>query len=119
MTSHEKALFVYVLDWVKENTEYDALRTDGFQYKTGGNAMDWCFKEFRVPSFTFEILSLEYHSQNYDPFNPRSKHDHLVHWMKTTLPFYMYLIVNIENLYYWKTPYIQPYLPEGVPPEPI
>jgi len=42
--------------------------------------MDWCFKEFRVPSFTFEILLPEYHSQNYDPFNPRSKHDNLVHW---------------------------------------
>lgn len=119
MTQQEKTVFDYVIDWVKKNSEYDAFRTDGFQYKTGGNAMDWCFKEFRIPSFTYEILSPEYLSQNYDPFNPRNKHDHLVHWMKTTLPFFMYLLVNIENLHNWKIPDLQPPLPDGIPPEPL
>ena len=47
------------------------------------------------------------------------KHDHLVHWMKTTLPVFMYLLVNIDNLREWKTPDIQPSLPEGVPPQPL
>ena len=28
-----------------------------------------------------------------------NKHDHLVHWMKATISFFMYLLVNIENLH--------------------
>jgi hypothetical protein len=119
MTQQEIDVFDYVVTWVQDNTEYDAFRGQGFEYKTGGLAMDWCFKKYRIPSFTFEILTPEYHSQNYDPLNPRSKHDHLVHWMKTTIPFYMYLLVNIENLHNWKTPDINPPLPEGIPPEPL
>jgi hypothetical protein len=31
----------------------------------------------------------------------------------------MYLLVNIDNLCQWRTPDIQPDLPEGVPPEPL
>jgi hypothetical protein len=76
--------------------------------------MDWCYKEFRIPSFTFEILS-----QDYEPGAGGGKHDSLVHWMKTTLPVFLYLLVNIENLYNWETPDINPPLPEGVPPEPF
>jgi hypothetical protein len=83
--------------------------------KIGGCAMDWCYKEFRIPSFIFEILSLDYESFR----TGEIKHDHLVHWVKTTLPFFMYLLVNIDNLRQWKTPDIQPPLPNGVPPEPL
>jgi hypothetical protein len=36
--------------------------------------------------------------------------------MKTTLPVFMYLLVNIDNLHQWRTPDIQPSLPESVPP---
>jgi hypothetical protein len=39
--------------------------------------------------------------------------------METTLPVFMYLLVNTDNLHQWKTPDIQPLLPEGVPPEPL
>jgi hypothetical protein len=39
--------------------------------------------------------------------------------MNTTLPVFMYLLVNIDNLHNWETPDIQPPLPEGVPPEPL
>jgi hypothetical protein len=77
--------------------------------------MDWCFQEFRIPSFVFEILSLDYECFQ----TMEVKHDHLVHWMQTTLPFFMYLLVNIENLHNWDTPDIQPPLPEGIPPEPL
>ena len=38
---------------------------------------------------------------------------------QTTLPFFMYLLVNIENLNNWETPTIQPPLPEGIPPPPL
>jgi len=36
--------------------------------------------------------------------------------MKTTLSVFMYLLVNIENLRQWRTPDIEPLLPEGAPP---
>jgi hypothetical protein len=49
----------------------------------------------------------------------QGKHDHLIHWMNTTLPVFLYFIANIENLHNWETPDIQPVLPEGVPPEPL
>jgi carboxypeptidase T len=119
MTQQEKDTFDSIVDWTKENTEYDASRGEGFKYKTGGNAMDWCFKEFRIPSFTYEILSLDYLSGDYDPMAGTGKHDHLVHWMKTTLPFFMYLLVNSENLNNWEIPDVEPLLPKGVPPAPL
>ena len=111
MTQQEKNIIDHIFEWVKENTEYGTFRT---RIKAGGIANDWCFKEFRIPSFGFEILS-----QDYEPFIGKGKHDNLVHWMKTTLPFFMYVLVNIDNLRQWKTPDIQPSLPEGVPPEPL
>jgi hypothetical protein len=83
-------------------------------YKASGSSSDWCFKEFRIPTFGFEILS-----PVYDPGLGEGKHDHLVHWMETTLPVFMYLLVNIDNLRQWRTPDIQPLLPKGVPPEPL
>jgi hypothetical protein len=114
MKSEETIVFDYVVDWIKKNTEYDAYRGENLGLKTGGNAMDWCFKEFRIPSFTFEIYTPEY-----GPYSSEKKHVNLVYWMKTTLPFFMFLLVNIDNLRQWRTPDIQPPLPEGRPPEPM
>ena len=111
MTSSEKHVYDYAKEWVAENTEYE---NTPLSYYASGTATDWCFKEFRIPSFTFEILS-----QGYEPMAGGGKHDHLVHWMKTTLPVFMYMLVNIENFNDWKTPDIQPSLPEGVPPLPL
>jgi len=112
----EEKIFNYVLKWVTENTEYEnaEMNLQGYSYKASGTAMDWCFKKFRIPSFTFEILS-----QDYEPAAGGGKHDNLVHWMKTTLPVFLYLIINIENLHNWKIPDIQPSLPKGVPPDPL
>ena len=112
ITQEEKHVFDYVKDWVETNSEYEADRSED---NIGGGFADlWCFNEFRIPSFTFEILS-----EDYDGWTGEQKHDHLVHWMKTTLPVFMYFLVNIENLYHWDTPDIQPLLPDCVPPEPI
>jgi hypothetical protein len=116
MTNQENKIFTYVREWVAENTEYEnaELSYEGEGYKASGTATDWFFKEFKVPSFTFEILS-----QDYEPAAGGGKHDSLVHWMKTTIPVFMYLLVNIENLHNWQTPDIQPLLPEGIPPDPL
>jgi hypothetical protein len=114
-SKQEQYIYDYVTEWVVKNTEYERVDDiSEMDYKASGTAIDWCFKEFRIPSFGFEILSLDYGSMN-----SGSKHDHLVHWMNTTLPFFMYLLVNIDNLREWRTPDIQPSLPEGVPPEPL
>jgi carboxypeptidase T len=111
MTQRETKIIDHIMNWIVENTEYGAFRR---RLKSGGIANDWCYKEFRIPSFCFEILS-----QDYEPSFGSGKHDNLVHWMKTTLPVFMYMLVNIDNLRQWKTPDIQPSLPEGVPPEPL
>lgn len=116
ITNRENKIFTIVREWVAKNTEYENAEVS-FQdegYAASGAATDWCFKEFKVPTFAFEILS-----QEYEPAAGGGKHDSLVHWMKTTIPVYMYLLVNIDNLRQWKTPDIQPPLPEGVPPEPL
>ncbi|MCX6664182.1 MAG: M14 family zinc carboxypeptidase [Euryarchaeota archaeon] len=128
MTEQETNLFNYVLNWVEKNTEYgigsDVSVNNEKIYYYSGMADDWCFKESRIPSFCFEILSPDYFpSKGGIPWDAAylsgGKHDHLVHWMETTLPVFMYLLVNIDNLRQWKTPDIQPLLPEGVPPEPL
>lgn len=111
LSNQEKNIHNYVREWISENTEYE---DSDFSYRASGTAMDWCFKEFRVPSFTFEILS-----RDYEPGAGGGKHDNLVHWMKTTLPVFMYLLVNVENLHNWETPEIQPQLPDGIPPDPL
>jgi len=111
MIQQEKNIYGAVKSWIVKNTEYENITHD---YKTSGTAVDWCFKEFRVPSFTFEILS-----KDYEPWIKQGKHDNLTHWMKTTLPVFLYLLVNIENLHQWNLPDKQPSLPEGVPPQPF
>ena len=127
MTEQETNLFNYVLNWVEKNTEYapsSAEVRNGKIIYDSGMTNDWCFKEFRIPTFCFEILN-----ENYFPdkgginfligYLGGGKHDHLVHWMETTVPVFMYLLMNIDNLRQWRTPDIQPPLPEGVPPEPL
>lgn len=110
-SNQEEYIHNYVKEWVAKNTEYEK---SPLGYYASGTAIDWCFKEFRVPSFTIEILS-----KDYEPGAGGGKHDRLVHWMKTTLPVFLYLLVNIENLHDWKTPDIQPQFAEGVPPDPL
>ena len=116
ISKQEQYIYNYAKEWVAKNTEYENTKTTykGVSYKASGEAPDWCFKEFLIPTFGFEILS-----QDYDPGDGEGKHDNLVHWMETTLPVFMYLLVNIDNLRLWKTPDIQPPLPDGVPPEPL
>jgi hypothetical protein len=114
-SKQEQYIYDYVAEWVVENTEYEEYDKEiNLNYKMSGGAADWCFKEFRIPAFWIEILS-----PDYDAIFGEKKHDHLVHWMNTALPVFMYLLVNIDNLRQWKTPDIQPPLPEGVPPPPL
>jgi len=120
ITQHEINIMSSVEEWVNQNTEYTEYRSgEGIVYKgeelyASGLSSDWFYKEYHILSYTFEILS-----EDYEMWMGQGKHDSLVHWMKTTLPVFMYLLVNIENLHDWETPDIQPPLPEDVPPAPI
>lgn len=112
ISNQEQKLFDFVKNWVETNSEYEADRSED---NIGGGFADiWCFKEFRIPSFTFEILS-----EDYDAWTGEHKHDNLVYWMKTTLPVFIYFLVNIENFYHWEVPDIEPFLPDGISPEPL
>jgi len=118
VTTQEQNVFNYAKDWLENNTEYEAYR--GGSVKRGGIAMDWCFKEFHVPSFIIELYSMEYvryHGKIFKYYT--HEHHDLVHWMKASLPFFMYLLVNAEKFHNWDEPTIQPQLPEGVPPLPL
>ena len=115
ISKQERVIFNSVLDWVDENTEYKALYGEDYKHAGFGSSYDWIFKEFRILSFCFEILNLDYEPG----YTPGGRHDSLVHWMKTTIPVFMFLLVNIENLYNWNEADIEPPLPEGVPPEPL
>jgi hypothetical protein len=108
----------YAEKWVEKNTEYATYRSgEGIVYQGknvyfSGTSVDWIFLEHHISSFVFEILS-----EDYEMWFGKGRHDNLVHWMKTTLPVFMYLLVNIENLHNWEIPDVQPALPEGIPPE--
>lgn len=112
MTQSEKNVFNTVKDWVVENTEYETYR--GETGVSSGVAMDWCFKEFHVASFIFELLSTDY-----EPWLGAGRHDQLVHWMEASLPVVLYLFDNVENFHDWRTPDVQPILPYGIPPAPL
>ena len=114
VSKHEREITNKVVDWVDEHTEYSGIHGEDLKYTGIGCASDWVYSEFRIASFIFELLNLDY-----EPWYGQGRHDSLVHWMKTALPVFMFLLVNIENLYNWETPDINPVLPEGIPPDPI
>jgi len=63
MTEQETNLFHYVLNWVEKNTEYEPVSVPTYKgkiYYNSGMAQDWVYKEFRIPTFIFEILSTDY-----------------------------------------------------------
>jgi len=70
----EESIHATVREWVAENTEYEnaGMSFEGEESRASGTSMDWCYKEFRIPSFTFEILS-----QDYEPAAGGGKHDNL------------------------------------------
>jgi hypothetical protein len=70
-SKQEQYIFDYVEEWVVKNTEYEKYKVlDSYE---SGTASDWVFKEFCIPDFTFEILSLDY-----DSYTGGGKHNHLV-----------------------------------------
>ncbi|MBU0496929.1 MAG: hypothetical protein KKG04_03125 [Candidatus Thermoplasmatota archaeon] len=111
ISSQQNAVFTAVTSWITKNSEYDSTKLG---YKASGTAMDWCFMKYEVPCFTFEILSEEY-----EPRSGGGRHDNLVHWMKTTLPVFMFLLMNSESLHKWEIPLNKPLVPKGVPPVPL
>lgn len=112
VSENEKEVLNKALVWVDENTEYDTYAVGSYSFSGAGFAHHWVFKEFRIPSFVFELLS-----QDYEPgYSGGGPHDSLVHWMKASLPVLIFLLTNIENLHNWETPDIEPVLSESVPP---
>jgi len=111
---HEREITNTATDWVHDNTEYSGIHGEDFKHTGIGCASDWVYSEFGIASFTFELLN-----SDYEPWYGHGKHDNLIHWMKTTLPVFMYLLVNIKALHDWETPDIEPCLPEGIPPSPL
>ena len=112
LSSRELAIFNYTKFWVENHSEYDA-QEDRINYGFGSSS-SYCFKECHTASFCLEALN-----QDYEPLFWHGLHDHLVHWMNTTLPVFLYLLVNIENFHNWDFPDIEPLLPQGVPPPPL
>lgn len=115
VSENEKKVLNTALSWIDENTEYDTCYVDNYSFAGAGFVHHWVFKEFRVPSFCFELLS-----KDYEPgYKGGGPHDNLVHWMKVSLPVLMYFLANIKDLNEWKIPDSNPYLPDGVPPESV
>jgi hypothetical protein len=105
----EKKVFNSALDWVETNTEYNSYR--GGPVKNGGIAMDWCFKEFKIPSFTFEIYEMKYFKY-YGKIIKKFKIEHkdLLYWMNASLPVFLFFVVNIKNFNNWEKPDVTPSL---------
>lgn len=120
ISTHDLEIMTLIEQWIVANTEYTSYRVgerviyEGEEHYASGVSADWFYATYHIPSFCFEILSEEY-----EMWMGTGKHDHLVHWMQTTLPVFLYYLVNIEQLKHWEIPHIQPPLPEGVPPIPI
>jgi len=111
-TEHEKTVLNTALYWTEENTQYDIMPVAEYDFYGGGVAHHWVFKEFRIPSFCFELMS-----QDYEPgYKGGGPHGELVYWMQESLPVLLYLLANIENLNNWETPDNDPALPDGIPP---
>lgn len=107
VTNQEKQVIDITLDGLEEISEYGIVHVDDVSFSGAGFAHHWCFKKFHIPSFCFELLSFDY-----DPMFGHGVHEDLSYWMKTTLPVFLYLLVNIEDLNQWQMPSKYPLLPE-------
>ncbi len=53
ISKQEQYIFDYIIEWVVENTEYEKYKVlDSYE---SGTAIDWCFKEFRIPSLDLKF----------------------------------------------------------------
>jgi hypothetical protein len=117
---NELTVLSSIEQWIDTNTEYTNYRSgEGIVYQgkshyASGLSADWFYSTYHIPAFTYEILS-----EDYEMWMGTGKHDNLVHWMQTTLPVFMYFLVNIESLNNWQIPETEPPLPSGVPPSPL
>ncbi len=114
ISENEKNVYDYAEDWISANSEYSSCHVDDVSFSGAGFAHHWSFKTFRAPSFCFELLSTDY-----EPRFGHGDHDHLNHWMQTTLPVFMFMLVNREQFNNWEIPSNYPKLPRGIPPDPI
>jgi len=100
LKKEEKEIFNYAKNEISKITPYENKESISlFGY---GNACDWIFKEYRIPSFNLELLS-----KDYTAGFGKGKHDKLNYWMKKSIPALKYLLQNIEKFDKWKVPNIK------------
>jgi len=100
VTDDEKKVLNRAMSWVEEHTQYESHPVGGFSFTGAGFSHHWVFKQYRIPSFLFELLS-----QDFEPgFRGGGPHDDLVYWMKESLPVLLYLLYNIQYFNKWEEP---------------
>lgn len=114
------ALFESELQWVRDNTEYQAGKAEwgnlsaGLPYAASGSSMDYYYLEVQKPAFTVEVeyevtsaTSPDYPDRLLMPF------DGFEFWMRATVPIPMHLIANARELSSWSPADRPALVPEG------
>jgi hypothetical protein len=117
---HHQVVFDRVVAWVLEHTEYRAGRgrwgdlSTGAGYAASGTSYDWAYHAHQRPAFLFEqgcCSASDAPGENMAYLEDRTLDD----WMRTGLPFLLYLLANAEALAAWEPPEHSPapLLPTG------
>lgn len=124
--AQHEAVLDDVLDWVRDNTEYEAGRAGwgdmsaGGPYAASGNSMDYWYAMHQKPGFTLEV-EYWFTSTTSDDYPARFAEDYdgLRFWMDATLPITMHLLTNAQALANWEEPTAEPLMPAGWVQQPL
>lgn len=111
LPSAHSAVFESELQWVRDNTEYQAGKAQwgnlsaGLPYAASGSSMDYYYTTVGKPAFTVEV---EYEvtsatDSNY-PARLLTPVDTLQTWMRASAGLPMHLLANAKELAAWQTP---------------
>ncbi len=114
------------LEWIRQNTEYEAGRAGwgdfsaGIPYAASGSSMDWWYAVLGKPSFTLETEYWPASATAEDyPHRLAQEYEGLRFWMDATLPLTMHLLSNARELANWESPTQDALLPEGWQSKPL
>ena len=107
------------LDWIRDNTEYEAGRAQwgdasaGLPYAASGSSMDFFYAEHRKPAFTVEVAYFVTSATSEDfPQRLNEPYDGLRYWVDATLPVTMHVLANARELASWQPPVHPALVPE-------
>jgi hypothetical protein len=111
LPSAQSAVLESELQWVRDNTEYQAGKAQwgnlsaGLPYAASGSSMDYYYTAVGKPAFTVEVeYEVTSATDSKYPVRLLTPVDTLQTWMRASAALPMHLLANAQELAAWQTP---------------